>query len=310
VVLAPPPLATTVRRGFQFSGLLRWWHLLSLDAPTVAALWSWTLARAVHIRLPWSAPLLLAMGTWLVYVADRILDGLHGNASGQLRERHFFYARHRPAVLTAAMFAGLALLWLIFTHMNHAARREDVVLFTAALIYFCLIHVWAPHSQRSIERWFPKEMAVAIVFAAAVAVPAWSRSGIHGIALRPAVALFALLCWLNCVAIEKWEKGETQQHSASSFPSVSDAARPHPTTRWTQDHLRLTSCGIAVMAAIAALISIVTAGPLAMTGLYLAGALSALLFLAFDRSRLGVLDLRIAADVALLTPILLLPVLR
>lgn len=309
MALAPPPLATTVRRGFQFSGLLRWWHLLSLDAPTVAALWSWTLARAVHIRLPWSAPLLLAMGTWLVYVADRILDGLHGNASGQLRERHFFYARHRSSVLTAAMFAGLALLWLIFTQMNPAARREDVVLFTAALIYFCLIHVWAPHSQRSIERWFPKEMAVAIVFAAAVAVPAWSRSGNNGIGLPAAVALFALLCWLNCVAIEKWEKGENRQHP-TGFPDVSAAAQPHLTTRWTQNHLRLLSCGIAVLAAIAAMSSLVTAEPLAMTGLYFAGTISALLFLAFDCLPLGVLDLRIAADVALLTPILLLPVLR
>jgi len=308
VALAPPPLATTARRRHQLAGILRWWHLLSLDAPTIAALWSWTLARAVHIRLPLAAPMLLALGTWLMYVTDRVLDGLRGNALGQLRERHFFYARHRLAVLITALFSGLALLWLVFTRMNPAARREDLVLFAAALIYFWLIHVWAPHSAESIERWFPKEMAVAIVFAAAAAVPAWSRSTDCGTLLSPAVALFALLCWLNCVAIEKWEKGEIHPHSGSAREPAS--IRPHLTTLWTHNHLLLVSCAIAGLAGVAVGLSIMTAQPLTMTALYIASTISALLFAAFDRSRLGALDLRIAADVALLTPILFLPVLR
>ncbi len=163
----------------------------------------------MHIHLPWSSPLLLALGTWLIYVADRILDVLGGGASGQLRERHFFYARHRAPALAVGAFASLALLWLFSTRMNPAARREDVVLFAAALVYFCLIHVWAPQSPSGIERWFPKEIAVAVVFASAVAVPAWSRLPSQRVPLAPLVALFALLCWLNCVAIEKWENWES-----------------------------------------------------------------------------------------------------
>ena len=307
MVLAPTPLATAARRTFRFPALLRWWHLLSLDAPTVAALWSWSFARAMHIHLPWTAPLLLALGTWLVYVADRILDGLGGGASGQLRERHFFYARHRAGALAVGALASLALLWLIFTRMNPAARREDIALFAAALVYFCLIHVWAPQSPSGIERWFPKEIAVAVVFASAVAVPAWSRLQGQRILLAPLVVLFSLLCWLNCVAIEKWEKWESP---SSSHARASSSAPPHLSTRWTQRHLPLVVCGIALLGVIAAALSIVSAAPLAMTSLYLACTVSALLFLALDRSRLDSFDLRIAADAALLTPLLLLAVPR
>ena len=304
MVLAPPPLATAARRGFRFPAVLRWWHLLSLDAPTVAAIWSWSFARAMHVRLPWNAPLLLALGTWLIYVADRILDGLRSGASGQLRERHFFYARHRIEAITTGAIASVALLWLIVTRMIPATRREDIVLFAAALIYFCLIHVWAPQSRSGIERWFPKEIAVALVFAAAVAVPAWSRLSDQRILLIPLVALFALLCWLNCVAIDKWEQ------PISGHARASRGTRPHPSTRWTQSYLPLVACGIAVLAVTASVLSILSAAPFEITALYLACAISALLFFAFDRSRLGSLDLRIAADMVLLTPLLFAAILR
>ena len=144
--------------------------------------------------------------------------------------------------------------------MNPGARREDVVLFAAALVYFCLIHVWAPQSPLGIERWFPKEIAVAIVFASAVAVPAWSRLQGQRILLTPLVALFALLCWLNCVAIEKWEKGESR---SSNHARASNPALPHLSTRWTQCHLPLVACGIALLGVIAAASSTVFAAPAA-----------------------------------------------
>jgi hypothetical protein len=255
------------------------------------------------VNLPGTAPLLLALGTWLIYVADRILDGLRG-APAQLRDRHYFYARHRAGTLVTAVFATLTLLWLVFTRMNPDARREDIVLFLAALAYFSLIHVWAPRSTSSIERWFPKELAVAVVFACAVAVPAWSRLTVHRTSLIPLVSLFALLCWLNCVAIEKWEGWTKWEQSLPGHTSVSRPPQSHPSTRWAQRHLSHVACGIAMLAAIGSTQSLLSANSLTTAPLYLACAISALLFLAFDRSHLNAVDLRIAADLALFTPLL------
>ena len=56
------------------SGPLVLWHLLSLDAPTVAALWTWFIARANHIRLPLASPVAMALAVWMLYAADRLLD--------------------------------------------------------------------------------------------------------------------------------------------------------------------------------------------------------------------------------------------
>ncbi|HTY84864.1 MAG TPA: hypothetical protein VMB19_11635 [Silvibacterium sp.] len=303
MVLAPPPLAAPLRRAVGFPAILRWWHLLSLDAPSVAALWSWSIGRAIHLHLPPSSPLLLALGTWLVYVADRILDGLPASAPARLRERHLFYARNRKTILAAAAAVGSLLLWLIVTRMSPAARREDTELFAVALVYFCLIHLIGRFRRSGpndpgIERWVPKEAAVAVVFAAAVAVPAWSRLPGERALLLPLISIFALLCWLNCVAIEKWETTRL------------NLAPLHASTRWTAHHLRPASSVISVAAVLAALQSLRAGSPAPMTALYAACAISAALFPVLDGSPLDSSQRRIAADAALLTPLLFIFVLR
>jgi hypothetical protein len=296
------PRESTAPHTSLWSRILEHWHLLSLDAPTVAALWSWFFARAMHIDLPWHAPLLLALGTWLVYVADRILDGTRAISSTPLRERHRFHAQHRKAFLTAGAAVGCALLWLIVARMSANARYEDTVLFSAALLYLVLVH----KPRIGGTGWLPKELAVGIVFAAATAVPAWSRlhSGLNAAraALFPAVALFAAICWLNCVAIERWENltpaGQLESPDA------------HTTTRWVAGHFRPVALSLAAISAALASISISrNPGTLAV---YLAVMTAALCLVAIDRfrKRLSSLHLRVTADAALLTPLILIPLLR
>ncbi|MEI4861391.1 hypothetical protein Q8G41_27770, partial [Klebsiella pneumoniae] len=72
--LSGPQLAQTVplRSGsstrLQIPRILTLWHLASLDAPTVAVVWALSFAWAAGVHLtPWT-PLLLASGTWSVYV--------------------------------------------------------------------------------------------------------------------------------------------------------------------------------------------------------------------------------------------------
>ncbi len=263
-------------------------------------MWAWSFARATDVSLPPASLLLLALGTWIIYVSDRILDGLRANdgeRARRLRERHFFYARQRHAFLIAGLPALLLLAWLI-VHMIGAAREADIVLFSLAAFYFCLVHLRGP----AIEKWLPKELAVGLLFAAATVVPAWSRLAGHRSSLIPVVGLFAALCWLNCAAIEKWESEEwasTEWDGQRSAPFHS-----HPSTRWAQLHLPAICLGVALAAMAAGAWSIHAGSSLAMILLDFACAFSAGLFLVLDRSRLNAFHLRIAADVALLTPLL------
>jgi hypothetical protein len=267
--------------------LAQWWHLLSLDAPTVAALWSVFFVRAMHLHLSLLQALLLPLGTWLLYVTDRILDGLRQPHAALLRERHHFHARHRIAFVAAALFLAVLLAWSVLTYMRPEALRDDSYLGIFALLYLVVVH-------RGASR-LPKELAVAILFAAATAVPAWSRLNAGGNAgkeqLAPAIIFFALLCWINCVGIEKWEGGTL-----------------HATTRWASLHLR----PIVTVTALCSLAAALFAPSPGLAAVYLAAMVSSGLLFALDArsDRLSPLHLRIAADAALLTPLALFPFAR
>jgi hypothetical protein len=265
-----------------------WWHLLSLDAPTVAALWSWFFVRAMHLHLSLIQVLLLPLGTWLLYVADRLLDGFRQEQGEMLRERHHFHARHRIAFLLASLPLAVLLAWFVLTSMRPEALRDDSWIGMFALLYLFAVH-------RLAARRLPKELAVAVLFAAATAVPAWSRlsagNRLEKEQLAPAIIFFALLCWINCVGIEKWEGGNT-----------------HVITRWASLHLR----SIATMIALFSFGAAWLAPSRGLMAVYLAALLSSGLLFALDArsSRLSPLQLRIAADAALLTPLALFPFAR
>ena len=81
------------------AGVLRLWHLLSLDAPTVAALWTVFVARAVRVELPWNVPVAMFAAVWAIYAADRLLDA---GRQENLEARHRFHGVHRPRVRDGA----------------------------------------------------------------------------------------------------------------------------------------------------------------------------------------------------------------
>jgi hypothetical protein len=264
--------------------LLRYWHLLSLDAPTVAALWCWAFGRAVRLWLdPW-LPVALALGTWLFYVADRLLDARFSPDS-TLQERHRFHQRHQHWFLVAAIPVAAALVMLI-TRMPRTLIAAYCVLGAFSLLYLGLVHLPARARGRSL-RYFPKEFAVALLFAAATALPAWDAA-VRRFAGMPRhhpllllCPLFAALCWLNCTAIEEWE-----QHR-----------RGH--------HIELLAAAIVV----ANCLSLFELANHPARWIALAGTVSAVLFLVLDHSRLAASGRRIAADLALLTPALVIPIL-
>ncbi len=107
---------------------------------------------------------------------------------------------------------------------------------------------------------------MAILFAAATAVPAWSRLSAGTIGkeqLAPAIIFFALLCWINCVGIEKWEGGN-----------------PHAITRWASLHLR----SIVTMTALFSLAAALLAPSRGLMAVYLAALLSSGLLLPSTRA--------------------------
>jgi hypothetical protein len=129
---------------------------------------------------------------------------------------------------------------------------------------------------------------VGLLFTTACVLPAWSRSHTDLVPwlLFATGAFFVLLAWLNCHAIEQWESAPTS------------AGRPQ---------VFLLGMLLALSGfLLAAILLPIQPRPAALTA---AGAASALLLALLDRNlnRFTPLALRAAADLVLLTPVLLVP---
>jgi len=304
------------------------WHLLSLDAPTVAALWTWFVARAVRVNLPLASPVAMALAVWILYAADRLLDArpldthslnspalrpwLKSNATrakiiafpqDRLEARHLFHHRHRKAFLSTIIAATLALATLR-PRLAPAAIRLYLIEGSLLLAWFLVLH-----ATRSAHR-LPKEIAVGLFFSAAVFIPAVAREPGLRIVLLPCAVLFAALCSLNCLFIYAWEHGDN--HLAYREDRRANTQPPHPTTRIALTHL--IALGVTVTIS-AILLAVLNSRPSTDAGeklLPCACAISAafLLLLHRHREHLSRVHLRATADLALLTPLLLLPFLR
>lgn len=296
VAIAAPTLPSAPPSTARRYSVLAMWHLLSLDAPTVAALWTVFFAQAMHIHLPWIAPVALAAGVWVLYVLDRILDGVRASAeplqANSLRERHYFHARHRKPFLIGIVCALPGTLWLGLRYSLFSVQRDMLLLSLFVAAYVLVVHGLGEPAQR----WLPKELAVGVIFAAATAIPTWARMSAELTPLLLGAMLFGALCWLNCVAIHHWESRDELQSGHRQH-------KEHCTTRWAGNHLMLTSC----LLALCSLGMMLSANLAAIRSVALACLISSLIFLILEKQshRLPVLTLRIAADAALLTPLLL-----
>jgi len=186
---------------------LQLWHLASLDAPTVAVVWAVVFAWALGVRLPSWVPLLLACGTWTVYVGDRLLDARRAARSqnfNALRERHFFHWRHRRSLIPLACASGVIAVALIAGRMPAATRNRDTVLAAAALVYFSGVHATGELPGR-LQKLLSKELLVGLLFTAGCVAPAIARAREIGWGFGACLAIFVLLAWTNCCAIDAWE---------------------------------------------------------------------------------------------------------
>ncbi|MGH9616723.1 MAG: hypothetical protein ACRD28_08260, partial [Acidobacteriaceae bacterium] len=226
IASAPALADSKARQGLRALPIRRlwvWWHLLSLDAPTVAVIWCWFFSVLFGLGLPPTAFVTLALGTWCVYVADRLLDGWRSTDMKGLRDRHWFYLRQRKPFAFAWIAAAIPLAYLIFFRVQDAVRNCDVVLCLIGTAYFVLIH------NRPVKYRFSKELFVGFLFSAATAVPTWTRLHEARELTTLGTVIFGAACWLNCVAIQTWEDTEAiRNERADAFFEKRSPERPIP----------------------------------------------------------------------------------
>jgi hypothetical protein len=259
--------------------------VLSLDAPAVAVAWQHWWGVVAGERVTWAQDVILAGGVWMIYLADRLAD-THANAPpAPDTARHAFSARRRRGL--GGVLGGVVLALAVIAPLTLSAPMfgAGLGMLGAAAIYFWLIHRQGRTGWAAVV---PKEGFVGGIFAGGTAFFALMHGGGQiRASLWVGVALFGVLCFLNCALITRWEGSVEDEIEPSSllnaFPRVSR-------------NLGRICLGMAALSAGLALWD--KAGPwqpLALGGLALA-------WLDWQRERFSADALRVLADVALLLP--------
>jgi len=230
-----------------------WWllpNLLSLDAPLVAVLWMWLLAKSMRVvYMDAHSYWLLAGAIWCVYVVDRIWDVRRflrrGGSVEEMSTRHRFHWRFRKLLLPMVL---VVIICGIYTALN----VTSAALLTAGIsgIGLCLLYALVRVFDDS-EIAYTKNFLAGITFAFGVSAPivvesAPLRMGFadlyyhftansdanFSLALRHGIVnffsmtlftvidvfkisvlpfLFGLLCSLNITGIDLWEKSRRSE---------------------------------------------------------------------------------------------------
>lgn len=274
-------------------GRPHWWQwltVLSLDAPLVAVAWQTALARAARLPLHGHHVFILGAAVWLAYAADRWIEGWRLTPEQVLTQRHFFYLRWRWPVAGVWLLVAAAAVSESFAALTRRELAAGLLLLGPVLVYLLshqLVH--RRHPKRA-----PKEICVALLFAAGVICFAAAQHPAVLVEAAVPLALFALLCFTNCSLIALWEDEVDRAHAQTSlalqFPDSHGVVRRLP---WI---IALAGTALAL------------AGRPGLAGVTACAAASGALLGGLDRlhRRLGRQLSRALADVALFTPFVLL----
>lgn len=270
-----------------------WLNFVCLDAPLVAIAWQWLFARALNLRLTSPSVGALFFTAWLIYLADRLADTFSLDRDREMSLRHHFCARHRRAWIAAMISVAACDAWLLTRHLD-----PRIVRFGAWVAAFAAAYLLINYAAGRVWRVLPiKEVTIGSLFAAGTTtalLPQLRR--IEGPLLLTLV-LFGALCSFNCVCIAFWER---ELDTAQGRESIA--------TTWPAAAKYLIAIAICIVAS--ALLASRLSVPLAIVNSCV--ALSTLLLAALHALRASVTrDQRTAlADLVLLTPLLVLAIIR
>ncbi|MEQ8852937.1 hypothetical protein [Gimesia sp.] len=265
---------------------------LSLDAPLVAVTWLWCFSRIYNCYVIPAQYYILFSVTWLAYSGDRLLDTLRTPGSIRNTPRHRFTSRYFiPLLGLWLLIATFSVCFLLVT-LNSTELKRGLCLLSLLALYFVSCFCF-PHLARS---FLPRELLVGMFFSIAihffivVQQPTWTPYHFW-----TGFSFFAI-CTLNCLAISRWEfTSDLDAREVTFFTSKPE--------RLHQFHNLLI-----VFLILQSVISVLMIWKQQIPAFELSLLLSTLLLIGLDRGTVSLRLKPVLADLALLTPWLILSI--
>lgn len=139
----------------------QWPNILALDAALIAVAWQTVVSDAFSQPIGVNGQVILGLSVWLTYMADRLFDVNKRLHIDLLSHRHQFAKRHASAIWRC--WWGLLLINVLLACITLTAvdLKSGFIVLAGCLCYTGL-------NQWLSRRFFPKELCVALIFAAGV----------------------------------------------------------------------------------------------------------------------------------------------
>ena len=207
-VLSEDPVACRVKKSIP------WWmyaNAFSLDAPLVAVVWLYVLARAWNVNyVEPLLPVVLALVVWIVYATDRLLDcKWKQETSFSLRHRVHQQYEKRFIIAIGIVVIAVAVISLNFLQWSIV---QTAMLPLAATIGFFALSFFGPSNQRVS---YSKNLLAGYAFAWGVGAGLIGLLGLPQPSnllklFAPEMLVFGLLCVINITAVDLWVKGSDE----------------------------------------------------------------------------------------------------
>ncbi len=178
----------------------------------VSLVWLWCFSVTERFRSLPPTYLVLGLVVWLIYTVDRLLDAYRMKDLSLSTPRHRFARRFmRPPLSAAWVLLLAAAIFLVLFKLQAVLIYHGLVISMMVLLYF----VMRLSPKTNIQTLLPKEIFCGVVFALGSTYPvhALPNNFLAGV-LTAELGLFALLCALNCIAISVWEWREDQANDS------------------------------------------------------------------------------------------------
>ncbi|MEO8204792.1 MAG: hypothetical protein ABI615_01335 [Chthoniobacterales bacterium] len=178
-----------------------WLNVLGLDAPLIAVLWQNAFAVAFGISLQPPMRIGLFCAVWVIYLGDRLLDGMRLNITSSSAARHQVAARY-PFLIISLIIVALG-------GVLYAALRVPpnlIIICLTIAISTGLYFLWNHAARGTFSRKYFKEFIICVIFLLGVLIAPITQGASNYAAFFPAAALFFLLCLSNCALISRIER--------------------------------------------------------------------------------------------------------
>lgn len=282
-------------RGDSKSNLLNWFNILSLDAPVVAVVWQAFFTELFDVKISMSARIILGLTIWLAYVADRWMDGRMLPGGTAVTLRHQFAQRNARAI---AISWGLVFVGNFMLALIGLSTREfffGLVLAVATVGYLYGVHL---RSVRDVVA-SSKELLVALLFSAGtlVFVAAEIEGGYSD--LLVCGGMFFGLCLANCLLVSSWERSDDAQQ-----------AQPSMAIRWNITPVVARWFAASGLLLMVVLFFVHRQSEIGWTAMAAGAGFLLLVILELSARRIALNKRRVLADIALLSPFLIMAWMR